>query len=111
MDAACVAIGDDGQRGRRLNRNPHRWFLFPTGLEAARWTWTVFASLWPPEQRLTAHADVFSRHLGAILPWVGLETRDMQTPYAVNATGGGRNSAIRCKISANKFLGMAISAI
>jgi hypothetical protein len=25
-------------------------------LEAARWTWTVFGSLWPPER---AHADVF----------------------------------------------------
>jgi hypothetical protein len=66
---------------------------------------------WPPERRLSAHADVFSRHLDAILSWVGLETRDMQTPYAVDATGGSRNSAMSRKISANKFLGIATSVI
>jgi hypothetical protein len=68
-------------------------------------------SLWPPERRPMAHANVFSRHLDAVLPWVGLEMRDTQTSYAVDAAGGGRNSAIRRKISANKFLGMATSAI
>jgi hypothetical protein len=36
---------------------------------------------------------------------------EQQTPYAVDATGGGRNSAISRKMSANKFLGMATSAI
>ncbi|MFZ3327657.1 MAG: hypothetical protein WA231_18015 [Methylocella sp.] len=67
--------------------------------------------LWPPERRLSAHADVFSRHLDAILSWVGLETPDMQTPYAVDVTGGSRNSAMSRKISANKFLGIATSVI
>ena len=72
---------------------------------------TVFGSLWPPERRLTAHADVFSRHLDAILPCVGLEMRDMQTPYAVDIAGGGRSSAISRKMSANKCREMATSAI
>jgi hypothetical protein len=72
---------------------------------------TVFGSLWPPERRLTAHADVFSRHLDAILPCVGLEMGDMQTPYAVDIAGGSRNSVISRRMLANRFFGMATSAI
>jgi hypothetical protein len=98
-------------KSARRTPNWHKWFLFPAGLGAARWALTVFGSLWPPERRLSAHADVFSRHLDAILSWVGLETRDMQTPYAVDVTGGSRNSAMSRKISANKFLGIATSVI
>jgi hypothetical protein len=39
------------------------------------------------------------------------QTRDKRTPYADDATGGDRNSAISRRMSANKFLGMASSAI
>ena len=38
-------------------------------------------------------------------------THDNRTPYAVDITGGGRNSAISRRMSANRFLGMATSAI
>jgi len=38
-------------------------------------------------------------------------THDTWTPYAVDATGGGRNSLICCKMSANRFRGIATSAI
>jgi hypothetical protein len=38
-------------------------------------------------------------------------TRNERTPYAVDMTGGGRNSAIKRKMSTNKFRGMATSAI
>src|SRR5215467_5927245 len=61
--------------------------------------------------RLSHVADAFSRHPDAILPWVGLETHAMQTPYAVDAAGGGLNSAISRKMSATSVLGTATSAI
>jgi hypothetical protein len=38
-------------------------------------------------------------------------TRNTRTPYPVDAAGGGRNSAIIRKMSANRFRGMATSAI
>src|SRR5580704_6215846 len=38
-------------------------------------------------------------------------THDNRTPYAVEVAGGGRSSAISRKMSANRFLGMATSAI
>ena len=38
-------------------------------------------------------------------------TRDNRTHYPVDVTGGGRNSAISRRMSANRFLGMATSAI
>jgi hypothetical protein len=38
-------------------------------------------------------------------------THDNRTLYAVDRSDGGRNSAISRKMSANRFLGMATSAI
>jgi hypothetical protein len=39
------------------------------------------------------------------------ERMKTRTPYAVDVTGGGRSSAISRRMSANKVLGMATSAI
>jgi hypothetical protein len=44
-------------------------------------------------------------------PVVFDQTRDTQTHYAGDVIGGGRNSAISRKMSANRFLGMATSDI
>ena len=38
-------------------------------------------------------------------------THDNRTPYAVEVTGGGRNSAMSRKMSAKRIFGMATSAI
>src|SRR5208282_5716420 len=38
-------------------------------------------------------------------------TRDNGTHYAVDVTGGGRSSAMSRRMSANRFLGIATSAI
>ena len=38
-------------------------------------------------------------------------THDNRTPYAVDVTGGGRSSATSRRMSVNRFLGMATSAI
>ncbi len=38
-------------------------------------------------------------------------TRDMQAPYAVDVTGGGRSSAISRRMSASRVLGTSTSAI
>jgi hypothetical protein len=38
-------------------------------------------------------------------------TDDYRTPYAVEVAGGGRSSAMRRKMSAKRFFGIATSAI
>src|SRR5262245_26385904 len=52
---------------RQMNAEP-AWFLVSAGLEAAHWAWTVVGSIWPPQPRLTAYTDAFSRHPDAIPP-------------------------------------------
>jgi hypothetical protein len=42
---------------------------------------------------------------------VFIRTRDAPTPYAVDMSGGGRNSAISRRMSANNVFGTATSAI
>jgi hypothetical protein len=45
-----------------------------------------------------------------ISPVVFIRTHDTRTPYAVDVTGGGRNSASSRGIAANRFLTIAASA-
>ena len=55
-----------------------------------------------------------------VLEWLSMRTRlsrglartyDARTPYAMAAKGGGRSSAIIRRMSENRLLGMATSAI
>jgi len=55
------------------------------------------------DSRIFAHRDAS--------PMVCNERMKNRTPYAVDVTGGGRSSAISRRMSANKVLGMATSAI
>ena len=60
-------------------------------------------------QSRSAYCRIFC-HRDARLPWFSWNAQQ-RAPHAVDVTGGNRNSAISRTMSANRFLGIATSAI
>jgi ATP-dependent protease HslVU (ClpYQ) peptidase subunit len=61
----------------------------------------------PVARRMAANFLVARRTSAVVCDGTG----DTRTPYAVEAMGDGRNSAMSRKISANRFRGIETSAI